>query len=297
MTTRRHGPISVETSNEGKVLFPDAGLTKGDLVDYYERIAETILPHMRGRPVVMQRFPDGIDAEGFYHKDIPDHFPDWIERVEAHKEGGSVTHVVCENTATLVYLANQGCVTPHIWLSRRDDIERPDRIVLDLDPSHDNFGDVRSAARLVGDALEDRGLTPFFQLTGSRGVHVVAPITRGPTFDQTRSMVRALAADLAHAHPEALTIEQRKSNREGRVYLDTARNAYAQTIAPPYAVRPRPGAPVATPIDRDELSRAGLTPDRYTIRTIFRRLGQREDPWKGIQHAARRAPTAPTGRG
>lgn len=288
MTARRYGPYTVDTAHERKVLFPDAGITKGDLIDYYDRIADVILPHMRGRPVTMHRFPDGIEEEGFYHKNVSDYFPGWIKRVTVErKEGGAIEHVLCENAATLVYLADQACITPHVFLSRADRLDVPDRLVVDLDPSDGNFEEVREAARICAQRFQEAGLAVFLQLTGSRGIHVVAPIERGPGFDAVRKVARSLAGQLAEEHPKLLTVEQRKEKRGRRVYLDTARNAYAQTMVTPYAVRSRPGAPVATPITLEELEDSDLSPRKYTIKNVFRRLARIYDPWKGMGRKAR----------
>ncbi len=287
MATRRFGPYAVETSNEDKVLFPADGITKGELIEHYARLADVMLPHLADRPLVMHRFPDGIEAGGFYHKDAPEHFPDWIRTESMRKEGGRVRHVVVDNAATLVHVANQGCITPHVWLSRVDEPERPDRIVIDLDPPGDDFEPVRTAARRVADRLEDLGLVVALQVTGSSGVHVVCPIRREGDFDEARRLVRAVAGELAEAHPESLTVEQRTAARGDRVFLDCGRNARAQTMVAPYAVRARPGAPVATPIAREELDDPALHARRWTIRTIHRRLGQRADPWRGLGRHAR----------
>jgi len=247
-----------------------------------------MLPHVRGRPLTMHRFPDGIDAGGFYHKDAPEHFPEWIERAPLEKkDGGVVDYVVCDNAATLAFLADQACITPHVWLSRRDEPRRPDRVVIDLDPSGDDFEAVRAAARWTAELFEELGLRVFLQVTGSRGIHVVAPIRRDTGFDEARGFARGVAGRLADRHPDALTIEQRKSERGDRVYLDTGRNAYGQTMVAPYSVRARPGAPVAMPIDRDELSDADLDPRGTTIRNLFDRLDGRGDPWHAIGRAAR----------
>ena len=150
------GGRDVEISNAAKVLFPDDGITKLDLAEFYARIAETALPHYRDRPVTMQRFPDGIEADGFFQKNVPDHFPDWIERAEVPKEGGTVTHAVVTEAATLVYLADQGCITPHLALARTGALRKPDRMVFDLDPSDNDFGKVQEAARAVKAALDRR---------------------------------------------------------------------------------------------------------------------------------------------
>ncbi len=283
------GGRTVELSHPDKVLFPDAGLTKGDLVEYYRRIAPTMLPHLAGRPVSMHRFPDGIEGKSFFQKDAPDYFPGWIHTEEIAKEGGSVTHVVCDDAATLVYLANQACITPHIWLSRIDDLDRPDRMIFDLDPSGDDperdREEVRRAARRVHDGLEALGLPAYLMTTGSKGFHVVVPLRREEGFDEVRDFAHRLARRLADADPEHLTVEQRKAKRGGRVFLDYLRNGYAQTTVAPYSVRARPGAPVATPVGWDELD--GLDPRRYTLQNLFRRLAQKDDPWADIgRHAS-----------
>ena len=283
------GGRTVELSNVDKVLFPPSGsspgITKGRLVEYYRRIADTMVPHLAGRPVSMHRFPDGIDGKRFYQKQVPDYFPGWIRVERVEKEGGTVDHAVCDDAATLVYLANQACITPHVWLSRVGRLDHPDRMVFDLDPSNGDAARVRRAARAMRDTLEELGLVPFLTTTGSRGFHVVVPLSREDDFDSVRGFARDLARLLAGRDPERLTVEQRKENRGDRVFLDYLRNGYAQTAVPPYAVRARPGAPVATPIGWDELS--GMEPRRYTIENLFQRLGQKQDPWASIDRHGR----------
>ncbi|MFP3940905.1 MAG: non-homologous end-joining DNA ligase [Thermoanaerobaculia bacterium] len=290
------GGREVALSNTDKVLFPgpgrDPGLTKGDLVDYYRRVAATMLPHVTGRPVSMHRFPDGIDGKRFFQKDAPDYFPDWIRMEEVGKEGGTVRHVVCDDAATLVYLANQACITPHVWLSRVAHLERPDRLVLDLDPpegggrSGDDRGvdRLRCVARRTRDLLDELDLPAFLMTTGSRGFHVVVPLEPAAGFDEVRELAAGVARHLARRHPDRLTVEHRKAKRGDRVFVDYLRNGYAQTAVPPYAVRARPGAPVAAPLEWRELGRA--TPRRYTVTNLLRRLAQKEDPWAGIDDSA-----------
>ena len=279
--------MRVEITHPDKVLFPDDGITKADLASYYERVAEWMLPHVKDRPVSMQRFPDGIGKQGFFHKDIPDHFPEFVRRVEVPKANGSVTHAITTGPDTLVYLVGQNTITPHVWLSRADRPMQPDRLVVDLDPAGRDFAAVRRAARWTGDLLRELGLAPFAQVTGSKGIHVWAPLRRGPGFDEVRTFARDVAAVLADRHGDELTVEMRKAKREGRILVDVMRNGYAQTAVPPYAVRPRPGAPVATPLDWDELSESKLRPDRWTIKTVLRRLAAKGDPWAAIQSHAR----------
>ncbi|MBK0401330.1 non-homologous end-joining DNA ligase [Limibaculum sp. M0105] len=280
------GGREVEISRPDKVLFPEGGITKGDLADYWARIAGMALPHFRDRPLSMERFPDGIDADGFFQKDTPEHFPDWIERVELEKEGGTVRHVVVSEAATLVFLADQGMITPHLGLSRTDEIRKPDRLVVDLDPSDDDFAKVQRAARRLRGLLDEIGAHPIVQTTGSRGLHVMLALDRSAEFEEVRDFAGKLAARLAERHPDELTVEQRKAKRGDRVFLDILRNAYGQTSVAPYGVRARPGAPVATPLDWDEALSEGLGPRDYTISNIFRRLGQRNDPWTAIDEKA-----------
>jgi len=274
-------------SHTGKVLFPEAGLTKGDLIAYYRRIAPLMLPHLAGRPLSLQRYPDGITADGFMQKNAADYFPSWIERAPLPKQNGEVQHVVARDAATLVYLANQAALTLHVGLSRIDRIDQPDRLVIDLDPSDDDdFAKVKRAAKRARQLLEAVGLVPFLQTTGSRGLHLWVPLERRESFDKVREFAGEIAARLVAQSPDELTTEQRKAARGDRVYVDVARNAYAQTAAAPYTVRARPTAPVATPLEWDELGDRALTPQRYTIGNLFRRLGQRPDPWRDIARHA-----------
>jgi len=276
---------TIEISNRDKVLFPDAGVTKGDLIDYYARIAPDVLPHYRGRALTMHRFPDGIAKDGFYQKAIPDYFPDWIDRITLSKESGEITQVVADTAATLVYLANQGCITPHLALARTQTPDHPDRLVFDLDPSDDDFSKVQSVAKCLRAQLQTRDLPAFVQTTGSRGLHILIPLDATVGFDGVRKAAHAIAEALVADLPEIATLEHRKSKRGTRVFIDTLRNAYGQTSVAPYAVRARPGAPIATPVTWKEALAAGLSPRKYTIRNIFRRLGQTDDPWAGLADA------------
>jgi bifunctional non-homologous end joining protein LigD len=281
------GGHDVKLSNPDKVLFPGAGLTKADLIEYYERIAPAMLPHVAERPLSLVRYPNGIEAEGFMQKNASDYFPDWIRRARLAKQEGAVDHVVAGDAATLVYLANQACVTFHIGLSRVERVDHPDRMVIDLDPSDDDFAKVKRASREARALLEEVGLVTFLQITGSRGLHIWVPLDRSADFDQVRDFASRVAELLSARRPRELTTAQRKAKRGDRVFVDVARNAYAQTAVAPYSVRARPQAPVATPIDWAELDDPKLGPQRYTIRNLFRRLGRKQDPWAAIDRHAR----------
>ena len=281
------GKHTVELTHPDKVFFPDDNYTKEDLVNYFNDIADVMVPYLEDRPLVMLRYPDGIKGESFFHKDAPDYFPSWIKTRSVKKEGGgTVNHVICNNAAALVYVANQGCVTPHTWLSRTDRLHKPDTLIFDLDPPGDNFGEVIFAARELRKLITDElGITTFIKTTGSKGVHIEIPLQRKENFDEVREFGQTAAKILAGRHPDRLTTEVRKNKRKGRVFIDVARNAYAQTAAAPYAVRALPGAPVAAPIGWDELN-SRMSPQKYNIKNIFRRLSQKEDPWKDFARHA-----------
>jgi bifunctional non-homologous end joining protein LigD len=274
----------VSISKPDKVMFPDDGVTKVDLAQYYADVADVMVPHMVDRPVNMQRFPDGIGGGGFYEKKVPSHFPAWVDTVEVDTADGSQRQVVAGDRGTLVYLAQQGCITPHTWLSKTSSLDQPDQLVFDLDPSRDSLADVRKATRAIGELLDDLGLTTFLKTTGSRGYHVVVPLRASESFDDVRDFARAVAEVAVSRHPELLTLEQRKNKRGDKVLVDVMRNGYGQTAVPPYAVRARPGAPVSTPIEWDELGRT--KPTQYDLRSVLRRLAKRDDPWKGMRRRA-----------
>ncbi len=276
----------VEVGKADKVLFPDAGLTKADIAGYWARIGETAIAHYRDRAMTMHRFPDGIGEDGFFQKSIGNHFPDWVGRRTLPKDDGEVTHVVADSPAVLVYLADQGCITPHLSLFRVDRPKHPDRMVFDLDPSDDDFAKVQDTAHHLHQALEDLDLPSFVQTTGSRGLHLVVPLDRSAHFDTVREFTHALCRAVAAQAPELMTTEHRKSKRDDRVFLDDLRNAYGQTAVGPYAVRAIAGAPVATPLRWDEVGDSDLDPQRYTVDNLFRRIAQVEDPWKDIDDSA-----------
>jgi bifunctional non-homologous end joining protein LigD len=282
----------VQLTHPDKVLFPDDGITKADLVAYYQTVAPRMLPLVDGRPVTMQRFPNGIGQGGFLQKQIGKGFPDWIGRVTAPNRRTrqetireEVTYVVCRTVDDLVYLANQGCITPHVWLSRADDLYRPDQMVFDLDPASADLGVLRAAAAALHDLLDELGLPAFLKSSGSRGLHVVVPLVPAADTDTVNAFSLAVAEALAARHPDDLTTEGRIAKRQDRLYLDTGRNGYAQTMAAPYAVRARPGAPVSVPLEWSELD--DFDPRAHTMATIAERLA-RPDPWAGLDAAAAR---------
>lgn len=278
----------INISSREKVFFRKVGLTKGDLVDYYADIAEVMVPHLKRYPVSLQRFPDGVDGEGWYAKDAQDYFPDWIKRVDfPKKEGGSFDAPVVDSKAALVYLADQAVITFHAYLSRKDDLKRPDKMVYDLDPPEgtEDFAAVRFAALKLHEALTELELKAWVQTTGSKGFHVVIPLDRDWGFDKVRDFADDLSLLLVRRYPEKMTLEQRKKNRGKRIYMDTYRNSYGATAVAPYSVRALPEASIATPVTWNEVQ-SGANPRDWTIKNILNRLGQKEDPWKGMMRHA-----------
>lgn len=263
----------VEISSSDKVIFPQNNITKGDMVSYYERIAPLMLPFLKDRPLTLQRFPGGINETGFYQKNAADYFPDYIETIEIDTEEGTNTQVICNDVKSLVYLANQGTVVFHTWLSRKDKLREPDKVVFDLDPPADSFKRVKEAALLMREFLQEKGIEPSLMTSGKSGLHLYYSKRRGKDFDAVKEEVHSLAEEAATRHPDLLTTKLRKDQREGKIFVDYLRNAYAQTAVCPYSLRANKEAGVATPIAWEELSKIQSS-SHYNIENIFRRTGQ-----------------------
>ncbi len=288
--------MKVDVTHPDRLVFPEVGITKGDVIDYYRHVARWMLPLIKERPLTVQRFPRGIGTsaahgggKGFVQQDISrSGAPGWLRRIEVPRlSGGSVEHAVADRPEALAWLANQGAIAVHMWTARCTDLTHPDLVVFDLDPAQDDFGVVRDTALAARDLLSIIGLRPYVQVTGSRGVHVVAPIKTGPAFDEVRDFARGIGERLAHDDATHRTVAVRKADRRGRLYIDVMRNGYAQTTVAPYSVRARPNASVAAPITWEELGDDRMRPDGFTLLTILGRLADRGDPWSGMRrHAA-----------
>lgn len=288
MTSRQYGRYTVELSSLDKVMFPDDGLTKEDLIDYYEAVAPLMLPHLKDRALTLNRYPDGIGEDGFYQQNAADYFPEWLETKTLPKEDGEVEHILCANTASLVYLANQGTITPHAWLARIDKPDTPDQMIFDLDPPEEGGPAlVKEAALALRELLQEIGLPAYVKSTGSRGLHVMVPLRREEGFDDVRAFARKAADCLAARHPDKFTTEQRKNKRKGRLFLDTLRNAYGQTAVAPFALRAYRGAPVAMPLSWDELESEPFDARRYGLEDIRKRANKLDDPWAAARKHAR----------
>ena len=265
----------VEISNADKVLFPKKMITKGDMVSYYHRIAPYMLPFLKDRPLTLQRFPDGITKPGFYQKNASDHFPDFIKTVAVETEEGSNTQVICNDVKSLVYLANQGTIVFHTWLSQKDKLHQPDKVVFDLDPSEDDFDKIKEAATVLRAFLKIKNFEPSLMTSGKSGLHLYYKIRRGKDFDEVKEEAKTLAEEITEQRPDLFTTQIRKNKREGRIFLDYLRNAYAQTAVCPYSLRATEAAGIATPIDWKELSRLKSSA-HYHPGNIFRRIAQRK---------------------
>src|SRR5829696_3925875 len=294
--TIRAGRRTVRISSADKLLFPADGITKADLACFYAEVAPVMVHHVRDRPLNLWRWNAGIEKPVVVQQAIPKGAPDWVKTVTVERrKGGTVTHAVGGEVATLVWLANQNCITPHAWPSRADRPGFPDRLVFDLDPPDEDpdahLPTIRAGALALGERLRELGLEPFAMTSGSRGIHVVAPLRRRHHADVVRARAGEIADDLVRDAPDAgLTTFWRKEKRGGRVLVDTARNTYGQTTVAPYAVRALPGAPVATPLAWEELEDPELHPRRWTLRTLPERLAEGGDPWAGIASAAGELP-------
>ncbi|MEU9118047.1 non-homologous end-joining DNA ligase [Streptomyces sp. NPDC048483] len=279
----RAGRRTVRLHRPDKVLFSDDGFTKADVVDHYRRVAAAMVPQLRGRPLMLERLPEGLGGPQFMQKDTPGHYPDWVRRAEVAKEGGTVTHTVCDDKATLLFLADQACLTLHRWLSRADRPDTPDRLVFDLDPPGDDFERVREAARWLRELLDELELPAVLMTTGSRGLHVTVPLDRNSDFATVRDFAQQAAEVLAARHPDHLTTAVRKQARGDRLYLDVQRNAYAQTAVAPWSIRAKPGAPVATPISWRQLEDRELTAQSWSLKDVASVVEQlRSRPWSRV---------------
>lgn len=290
MTSFEVNGRTVEITHPDRLLFPADGLTKADLATYHHAVADAMVPHLTDRPLMLQRFPEGIEGSGFYQKEAGRGVASWIPTVEVTKEGGVVNHPLVNDSASLLALTNLSTVSFHRWPSRMDRLDRPDLLIVDLDPSGDDFDEVRRAAAWTREAFDEIDLAAYLQVTGSRGLHVVAPLDRSADTEAVATFAHDVARLLVARHPEELTAEFRKASRDQRLYVDTGRNGWAQTVVAPYSVRPRPGAPVATPISWAELDDPELRPGTWTIANVPDRVSRHGDPWADMRRRARALP-------
>jgi bifunctional non-homologous end joining protein LigD len=274
-----------------KVLFPDDGITKGELAAYYEASAPVMLPHLRRRPVTMERYPSGIGRKGFIQKDVSKGFPAWLERVTVPKKGGVVHYPLVTDTRSLLWVVNQNCITPHVWISRTPALKQPDVCVFDLDPSRDEPEVLRRAVLNLRDLLAELKVKSWVKTSGSKGFHVVVPIGGGSGYADVARFAQGVAALLVARDPKHLTQEFSKADRAGRIYVDVGRNGLGATFAAAYAVRAKAGAPVSAPCTWEEIERGKIGPQAFTLRTMARRIKDAGDLWVDLPRHKR--PIAP----
>jgi len=270
-----------------KVLFPDDGITKGEVAAYYDAVATVMLPHLRGRPVTMERYPAGIGSQGFWQKDVSKGFPEWLQRVTVPKKDGVVHYPVVTDARSLLWTANQNTITQHVWTSRLPDLSHPDICVFDLDPSKDDAAAVRAAAIGLRDLLEELTLPSWVKTSGSKGFHIVVRLNGKANTAQVARFANAVGTLFVKRAPDRLTQEFSKADRRGRIYVDTGRNGYGATFAAAYTVRARRGAPVSAPCTWNEIERAEVSPRTFTLRTMPDRVAKVGDLWAGMRRGGR----------
>jgi bifunctional non-homologous end joining protein LigD len=271
-----------------KVLFPDDGITKGELARYYEAIAPVLLPHLRNRPVTMERYPAGIGKKGFWQKDVSRGFPEWLRRVAVPKKDGTVHHPLVTDVRSLLWVVNQNTITPHVWVTRVPDLYQPDVCVFDLDPSREDEPEVlRRATLALRDLLEELGLPSWAKTTGSKGFHIVVPLDGSARTDEVERFAHAVGRLMVARDPDHLTQEFSKADRGGRILVDTGRNGYSATFATAYAVRAKAGAPVSAPCTWPEVERGEVLPRTFTVRTLPERVARVGDLWADMKRRGR----------
>ena len=263
-----------------KILFPADGITKGELASYYEAIAPLMLPHLRRRPITMERFHRGIGAPGFFQKDVVKGFPEWLKRVEVPKHGGTVHHPIANDVRSLLWLANQNSITIHVWPSRTPNLYNPDICIFDLDPSNeDDLDTLRTVALKLRELLSELGLPSWIKTSGSKGFHIAVPLNGKSEFGEVARFAHTVGRILVSRDPDHLTQEFHKVDRGGRILVDTGRNGYSATYAATYTVRARPGAPVSAPCTWEEIERGEVGPKAFTLRTMAQRIAATGDLW------------------
>jgi bifunctional non-homologous end joining protein LigD len=279
-------------------LFPDDGITKGDLFAYYEQVAPSLLPHLRDRPFTMKRYPHGIDGEVFFQKQAPKHLPDWIptRQFRTWPRGGGESRLVdfalVNSAEAVLFMVQNNCIDMNAWYSRVDKPDRPDFVLFDLDPPDGGFVDAIRVAHLIRELLDELGLPGYVKTSGADGIHVVAPITRRSTFKQTYDFAERASRLLESRHPGLVTTEWLKKKRSG-VLVDHRQNGHGKTIASAYSVRPKPGAPVSTPLRWEELTE-DVRPRSFGMREALERVKRDGDLFAPVLEDPR--PLAPAAK-
>ena len=275
-------PDAVVITHPEKVLFPDDGITKGDLADYHALVAPLMLPHLKGRPVTMERYPAGIGKKGFWQKSVEKGFPSWLERVDVPKKDGVVHHPIVTDERSLMWIVNQNTITQHVWTSRVPHLYHPDICVFDLDPATDDPAPVRAAAIGLRDLLDELGLPAWVKTSGSKGYHLIVPLDGKSTTEEVERFAHHVGRLFVSHAPDHLTQEFNKVDRKGRIYIDTGRNGYSATFATAYTVRAKAGAPVSAPCTWTEIEKGTVNPNTFTVRNMAARIKKAGDVWADL---------------
>lgn len=283
-TTKKIGGHAVALTNTQKVFWPEEGYTKGDVIAYYEGISKYMLKYLKGRPLSLKRNPNGITDRGFFHKDAGDHVPEWVDTsaILSESTGEHVDYIICNNKATLLYLANLGCIEINPWHSTVGDLEHPDYMIMDLDPADKNtFDQVIDTAKAIKEVLDKAGATTFVKTSGSTGLHIYVPLGGKYTYEQSNAFAEIVATQAQALVPEFTSLERSIKKRGNNIYIDFMQNNIGQTVAAPYSLRPKPHAPVSTPLDWKEV-KPGLTIEQFNITNTFKRLEKKGDLFAGL---------------
>jgi len=273
----------IKPTNLDKTFWPKEGYTKGDVIKYYEKISATILPYLKDRPENLNRNPNGIADRGFFQKDINFEVPRFvtIEKIYSESNKENLNYLICQNKQTLAYMANLGCIEVNPWNSRIDNLDKPDYMIIDIDPGKKSFDDAITVAQETKKVLDMICEESFVKTSGKTGLHVCIPLGGRYTYEQIKPLAHIIAKLVNHRLPEITSLERTPIKRKGKIYLDYLQNSKGQTLASAYSLRPFPGATVSAPLEWDEV-KAGLTPQKFTIKTIFKRLKQKGDLWKPL---------------
>jgi bifunctional non-homologous end joining protein LigD len=274
----------VNITHPEKIYWPDDGIAKGDLIEYYRDISSVILPYLKDRPQSLHRFPNGIAAKGFFQKDVSRQPPpEWIETIrhKSESDGKTLEYLVCTNASSLLYMANLGCIEMNPWNSRIESLDRPDYLIIDLDPEAMPFAKVVETALAVRKFFDGIDVECYCKTSGKRGLHLFVPVAAEYDYEQVRQFAQIVAQTMNARLPKITSVVRGPAQRQHRVYLDYLQNKRGATLAAPYSVRPVPGATVSTPLKWAELKR-GLDPTKFTLRTVRKRVDKVGDLWKPV---------------
>ena len=264
---------TINITHPDKILFPLEGINKKDLAHYYLKISDHMLPFLKDFPITINCFPEGVEKQGFFRQHAPKSLPSWFKTATLKtKNGEEMTHMLCQNKQTLVYLANQNAIEIHRWLSKVSNPDHPDIMVIDIDPPYGRFDFAILAAKLLKDKLKERGYNTDLMLTGSKGLHIISQCKDQENFEQIRDKLKKLTKQLSAEHEDKFTTDIRKDKRAGKVYLDLSRNAYGQTVIVPFSPSAKENSPIAMPIGWEELDSSDVKSDKYTIKNVFNLL-------------------------